>query len=193
MEEEASATPDKGELLIFLLLRPQFCAGFQELEEENTAMKIRIYSLFFSLGLLAAMLATAYRVQATLGESADSVESDREALSAARSATTFRKEYTIQEIDFDATIVREYVSPSGMVFAIAWNGLVHPDLTQLLGSYADEYERALAKAPREWDRSRHRVKTNQVVVEKWGHMRNLQGRAYAPALIPPGVSLDEIN
>jgi hypothetical protein len=37
------------------------------------------------------------------------------------------------------------------------------------------------------------VKTDGVVVEKWGHMRNLQGRAYAPALIPQGVSVDEIK
>jgi hypothetical protein len=37
------------------------------------------------------------------------------------------------------------------------------------------------------------VKTDSVVVEKWGHMRNLQGRAYAPALIPKGVNVDEIK
>jgi len=37
------------------------------------------------------------------------------------------------------------------------------------------------------------VRTDRVVVEKWGNMRNLQGRAYAPALIPPGVSIDEIK
>jgi hypothetical protein len=37
------------------------------------------------------------------------------------------------------------------------------------------------------------LKANNVVVEKWGHMRNLQGRAYAPALMPQGVSVDEIR
>jgi len=37
------------------------------------------------------------------------------------------------------------------------------------------------------------VKTDGVVVEKWGHMRNMQGRAYAPALIPKGVNVDEIK
>ena len=140
-----------------------------------------------------AIFATAHRVQATLGESADSVKSDREVLSAVPSIIMVRNGYTVQEIDSDSTIVREYVSPSGIVFAIAWNGLVHPDLTQLLGSYAGEYERALQQAPREWDRRRLLVKTNRVVVEKWGHMRNLQGRAYVPALIPPGVSVDEIK
>lgn len=156
-------------------------------------MKTKIYSLLFGLVLSVTIFATAHRVQATLGESADSVGSDREALSAVPSAITVRNGYTVQEIDFDSTIVREYVSPSGIVFAIAWNGLVHPDLTQLLGSYAGEYEQALQQTPLEWDRRRLLVKTNRVVVEKWGHMRNLQGRAYVPALIPPGVSIDEIK
>jgi len=156
-------------------------------------VKRRLYVLFLYLGLSVAIFATAQRVQATLGESADSIASDRKALSAVRHAMTVRNGYTVQEIDSDSTIVREYVSPSGVVFGIAWNGLVHPDLTQLLGSYAGEYEEALRQTPRKHGRRSLQVKTNRVVVEKWGHMRNLQGRAYAPDLIPPGVSVDEIK
>ena len=89
--------------------------------------------------------------------------------------------------------MREYVSPSGVVFGIAWSGLVPPDLTQLLGSYAPEYQEALQQTPRQKGSRHLRVETPGVIVEKWGHMRNLQGRAYAPALIPPGVSVDEIK
>ena len=37
------------------------------------------------------------------------------------------------------------------------------------------------------------IRTDRVVVEKWGQMRALQGRAYLPAMIPPGVSLEEIK
>jgi hypothetical protein len=156
-------------------------------------MKIRIFSLFLGLGLSIALFATCRQVHAALGESAYSVEMDREALSAVPSANEARNGYTVQELDTDSTMIREYISPSGVVFAIVWNGLVHPDLTQLLGSYADEYETALQQTSLEPDRSRLRVQTNRVIVEKWGHMRNLQGRAYAPALIPPGVSIDEIK
>ena len=156
-------------------------------------MKTRIYFLLFFFGLSAAIFATAYRALAALGESTDSVKSDREALSAVRSAITVRNGYTVHEIESDSTTVREYISPSGIVFAIAWNGLVHPDLTHLLGSYASEYQRALKQTPRQPDRRRLRVKTDGLVVEKWGHMRNLQGRAYVPALIPLGVSVDEIE
>jgi len=156
-------------------------------------MKRRLYSLFLGLWFLAATFATAPGVQATLGESADSIDSDRKALSAVRCATRLRNGYTVQIIESDSAVIREYVSLSGVVFGIAWNGMLHPDLTQLLGSYAGEYQEAMQKTPRKPGQRRLQVKTNRVVVEKWGHMRNLQGRAYAPALIPPGASVDEIR
>lgn len=156
-------------------------------------MRVRVYSLFLGLGLLMTILAGGHRAEATLGEPAASVEVDREALSANPTGTASRNGYTVQEVESDSCIIREYVSPSRVVFAIAWNGLIHPDLTQLLGSYAGEYEATLLQTPREPGRSRLRVKTNRVTVEKWGHMRNLQGRAYVPALIPRGVSIDEIK
>ena len=157
-------------------------------------MKRKLYALFLCLGLSAAVLATAQQAQAGLGESADSIASDREALSAVHRASTVHHGYTVQEFASDATTVREYVSPSGIVFGVAWNGLTYPDLTPLLGSYAGEYQEALQQTPRQPGlRRHHAVRTDRVVVEKWGHMRNLQGRAYAPALIPPGVSIDEIK
>jgi len=157
-------------------------------------MKRKLYALFFCLGLSVAVLATAQRAQAGLGEPADSVASDRKALSAVQRATTTYNGYTVHEFASDATTVREYVSPSGIVFGIAWNGLAYPDLTPLLGPYDSEYQKALQQTPRQPGRRRYQaVRADRVVVEKWGNMRDLQGRAYAPALIPPGVSIDEIK
>ncbi len=154
-------------------------------------MKKIIYAL--CIGLFITTFGTVRFAHATLGESADSVMSDRKAMSAVPGATTFRNGYTIQEVKSDAVSVREYISPSGVVFGIAWSGLIHPDLTLLLGSYAGEYQEALKQTPRKHGRRFSQVRTNRVVVEKWGHMRHLQGRAYAPALIPSGVSIDEIK
>ena len=156
-------------------------------------MKRRLHALFLSLCFLAAALAAAPGVQAALGESADSIDSDRKALSAVRSVTTVHNGYTVHIIESASAVTREYVSSSGVVFGIAWNGMMHPDLSQLLGSYAGEYREALQQIPRVPGRRRLQVKTDRVVVQKWGHMRNLQGRAYAPALIPPGVNIDEIK
>lgn len=154
-------------------------------------MKKIIYAL--CMGLFITTFGTARSSQATLGESAESVMSDRKEISAVRGATTVHNGYTIQEVISDSVSVREFISSSGVVFGIAWSGLIHPDLTLLLGSYAGEYQEALKQTPRTHGRRFSRVRTNRVVVEKWGHMRHLQGRAYAPALIPSGVSIDEIK
>ncbi len=158
-------------------------------------MKRKVCVLLAGLGLMAATLAVVRQAGATLGESADSVSTDRKALSAVRRATTVQQGYTVQEITSDATKVREYVwPPGGVVFAIAWNGLMHPDLTTLLGSYAGEYQQALQNTPRQMG-VRHQTGTGKrVVVEKWGLYRETcRARAYVPALVPPGVSLDEIK
>jgi hypothetical protein len=162
--------------------------------KDPSIMKRKFYTFFLCLGLSVAVLAPAQRVQAGLGESADSIALDREALSAVHRASSVHNGYTVQEFASDATAVREYVSPSGIVFGIAWDGLAYPDLTPLLGPYDSEYQQALRQKPRKPGlRRHHAVRTDRVVVEKWGNLRNLQGRAYAPALIPPGVSIDEIK
>ena len=155
-------------------------------------MKIKLSVFFIAVGLCIVFSASR-EAQAVLGESADSITSDRKAFSAVQHSQVERSNYTVHEIVTDSTAVREYVSPSGIVFGIAWNGLVHPDLSSLLGAYAGEYREALRQTTRQRGRRHLRVKTDGVIVEKWGHMRNLRGRAYAPALIPQGVRVDEIR
>jgi hypothetical protein len=150
-------------------------------------------ALYLFVGLLAATLGTVQSVHATLGESADSVMADRKALSAVQAATTTHNAYTVQEISSDSVAVREYIAPSGVVFGIAWNGMIHPDLTLLLGSYTGEYQQSLRQTPRKPGRRFSQIKTDRIVVEQWGHMRNLHGRAYVPSLIPPGATIDEIK
>ena len=156
-------------------------------------MNLRFRNRFLYMGLLTALLFGSQQAYATLGERADSIAKDRQALSAAKAVTNNRSNYTVQVLTSDANVVREFLTPSGVVFAVAWNGLVHPDLTALLGSYAAEYQNARQQMPRRHGKKNLRVQSDRIVVETWGHMRNLQGRAYLPALIPAGVSIDEIH
>lgn len=156
-------------------------------------MKGRQYVLLLVLGFSMVVLGMAEQAHAILGEGVDSVESDRKTLSAVRGAITTHSSYTIHEISTATTVVREYVSPAGIVFAIAWNGITHPDLTGLLGRYAGEYEEALRQTPRNHGHRQLTVKANRIVVQKWGHIRDLRGRAYVPDLIPSGVSINAIQ
>jgi len=156
-------------------------------------MKRRLYALFLCLALAATAFASPRQALAALGKNADSVTADGKALTGVVRGTTARSGYAVQEVVSDANTVREFISPADIVFAIAWNGLSHPELRVLLGPYAGEYQQASKQTPRKPGRRSSQVKGGRVVVETWGHMRNLQGRAYVPALIPPGVSLDEIK
>jgi hypothetical protein len=156
-------------------------------------MKTRKLSgLLICLGLSFAFLLV-QQAYATLGESVDSIETNMKTLSAARSSTITSSKYSVHVFQTETITVREYVSPSGIVFGIAWNGLTYPDLTPLLGSYASEHQKAASHIKRQPGHKYVKVESDNVVVEKWGHMRNLQGRAYAPALIPQGVTTDEIK
>jgi len=147
--------------------------------------------LGLSLGLTICSLP--YQAQATLGESVDSVTVNKRALSAVRRIEKTASKYTVYESQYDTITIREYASSSGIVFGITWIGLTHPNLTPLLGSYASEHKKALSRVKRQHGSKHVKVKTDNIVVEKWGHMRKLQGRAYAPGLIPEGVSVDEIK
>jgi hypothetical protein len=156
-------------------------------------MASHVNIIVLSLYFLVAALVGAEITQAALGESVDSVEMDMKTISANNRVTTVQNSYTIHTINSNSTIVREYVSPSGVVFGIAWNGMIHPDLTTLLGTYFGEYQEALKQSPNTPGRRFSQLKTATVVVETWGHMRNVQGRAYVPTLIPKGVDVDEIK
>ena len=150
--------------------------------------RIIIFSALLALSLISCPPA-----DATLGGRADTVDADGRALQGVHRAATSHRGYTVQEVVADASTVREYLTPSGVVFGIAWNGNIHPDLEQLLGSYWGEYSAVRDAAGRKPGRRGRQVKTDNVVVEKWGHMRNLRGRAYLPSLVPTGVTSDEIK
>jgi hypothetical protein len=156
-------------------------------------MNLSPTSIFLCLSLLLVAPFGPGVAHATLGEKADSIAKDRKALSAVKKATTSHENYTVQEVASDATTVREYINPEGIIFAVAWDGMAHPDLTALLGSYASDYHSAKQKQPRRHGQKRSQVTGDKVVVETGGHMRNLRGRAYLPTLIPEGVALNEIK
>lgn len=155
-------------------------------------MRLQLFALTLIPGLLMAPLTFTSRAEAALGERATPVSAARKA-AASKESTAASSGYTVQEIKTGATNVREYITPSGIVFAVAWSGVSHPDLTPILGSYTSGYRQALGQAKKQRGQRRYKVSSDKVVVEKWGHMRNLQGKAYVPSLVPNGVNIYEIK
>jgi hypothetical protein len=101
--------------------------------------------------------------------------------------------YSIHELrEPTGTTIREFVSPRGEVFAVAWQGPYAPDLRQLLGDYFDTYVQASQAAPGARRRGRH-VDSGDLVVQSGGHMRFITGRAYLRSKLPDGVDPDAIH
>jgi hypothetical protein len=138
--------------------------------------------------LLSAM--AALPVQAALGGSEATVEADR--LQVAGTQRVLRSPaYTVHELQTPSgTVVREFVSPAGIVFGVAWQGPTMPDLRQVLGAYFDRYAEAATQR-----RARGPVTLAQpgLVVHSGGHARAFVGNAYIPEAVPQGVDTGAIR
>src|SRR5690242_1865270 len=84
--------------------------------------------LMFSLPALAA-----------LGRDASSLPNDQLHMRATLRSTQ-NQGYAVHELrDSAGSTVREYVSPQGRVFGVAWQGPFVPDFQQLLGTYYQQF------------------------------------------------------
>jgi hypothetical protein len=140
--------------------------------------------------LLFIILAVPARARAALGADAASVARDREALKGALTVTATAA-YEIHEMKVSTGVVREYLAPGGLVFAVTWQDRRAPDLRQLLGAWFDRYTRE-ARA----HRTGHHVlsiDTPDFAVSTVRFQRGFQGRVILPGLMPAGVNRDELR
>jgi hypothetical protein len=146
----------------------------------------RLVPRIAAIGILAATPCA----EATLGGTEASVQADQARLEATLQVMPAGK-LTIHELKTAGTTVREYVSPAGMVFGVAWQGAAFPDLRQLLGAYFDQY--LDAAAARHTRRAPVLIELPNVVVHSSGHMRAFAGKAYLPQSLPEGVVAEDIQ
>lgn len=129
---------------------------------------------------------------ATLGAQESTVQSDVVQAHASIKSSVDRLSYRVHEIQLSSgTLMREFVAPNGMVFAVTWRGPSRPDLRQALGKYFDAY--VSAPRPKFADRRHVFIRQGDLVVQSGGHMRALTGRAYLASAIPAGVDLGELQ
>jgi hypothetical protein len=151
-------------------------------------MKINLHRLVSA----TLFLLIADRALAELGGDAASVETDRARMKAAVARALPAQKYTVHEMQgTNGQVIREYVSPAGTVFAVAWSGPQMPDLRQLFGAYFGVYQQA-ARAKRAGRGPLH-ISQSDLVVHSGGHMRAFSGLAYVPQLVPQDVAISEIK
>jgi Protein of unknown function (DUF2844) len=131
---------------------------------------------------------------AALGGDVSSVHEDQAKMKSSLK-TTQAEAYTVHELkDSAGTVVKEYVSPAGKVFAISWHGPFIPNMQQFLGTYFQQFADA-AKAQRERGPGHRPVGINQpgLVFQNGGHMRSYFGKVYVPEMVPQGVNPNAIQ
>lgn len=152
----------------------------------------------------ALLLTLPLPMWATLGDNASSVLTDQ-----ARMKGTVRsvdnRTYVVHEITATSGAkVREFVTPGGAVFGVAWEGQQPPDLQQLLGPYYQQAKQARQaqaqlqdqNASQKTPRARRApvaIQTPGLVLYEGGHVRSFHGAAYIPQLIPQGVQASDIR
>lgn len=144
--------------------------------------------------VMAALVIVASPAWASLGGDTASIQADQVHMQGRR-RTTAAESYAVHEIQgASGTVVREYVSANGKVFAVAWQGPWMPDMRQLLGSYFDQYARAnQAQSGARMRRGPVLINEPGLVVQIGGHVRAFAGRAYVPEMLPSGVRAENIQ
>lgn len=171
-----------------LTIRWKDCAGG---EARPTGGHFRRYPL--ALAVAALLAGSAAPALAGLGGDASSIATDSAMLKGEVNVSTGNG-FTVHEIQLPTgTVLREYLSPAGKVFAITWNGPVVPDLKQTLGTYYEQFRTAVRSAPRGSGHHHLAVDQPDLVIRAHGHMRSLHGLVYVPSLLPANVSLSDIR
>jgi hypothetical protein len=151
-------------------------------------LRATLYGLTLTCLLLQGL---PHSARAALGGSSASIETDRVAMNGlTRPVATSALQK--QELQLPTgTVVTEYLTGNGAVYAVTWHGPALPNLRQLLGNYFANYQSA-ARQPV----VRHRVvrmSSPDIVIESAGKMRAFHGRAWVPALLPAGVTAADIH
>ncbi len=162
-------------------------------------MKLLIFRISsVGLGTLLGFCLTVTQPSwAVLGDNAASVLADQARMKGTLHSTD-RTSYVLHEITLaSGDKIREYVSPAGAVFAVAWDSQAPPNFQQLLGPYYQQAQQAAADkaAAQSADVQQPRrrgapiaIETPTLVFYQGGRPRSFHGQAYIPQLLPQGVT-----
>jgi hypothetical protein len=128
---------------------------------------------------------------AALGDNVSSVETDAQALHG-KHVMVNKTSYNLHQITMnDGSLVKEYVSPAGIVFGVSWQGHFIPNLQQLLGTYMTNLQQGQRT---NWVRRRSvTIQGDNFVFFSLGHLRYFHGLAYVPGLIPANLTPEVVK
>jgi hypothetical protein len=150
-----------------------------------------LFTSWFMVGI--AWLGLSCPALAALGGDVTSVAADQAHMKASREVKQ-AEGYEVHALRAPGgTVVSEYVSPSGRVFAVAWHGPFFPELQQILGTYFQQYSAGLQAEKKPHGHQPLILEQPGLVVQAGGHMGAYVGRAYIPEMLPQGLKVDQIK
>lgn len=150
----------------------------------STPFLTALAALCFAAGAAHAVLGEPVAASAATGASVGAKPS---ASAAGRMRALGAGVQVVETSSADGGVIREYVAPSGVVFAVSWSTRFKPRLDQLLGRYHAGYAAAAHEAASRPGMRRAAVlRADDLVVQSGGRMNAFTGRAWVPSLTPAG-------
>ena len=158
----------------------------------RAALRAPPLALALATMLVGLGLSVPPAAHAGLGEPVESVQRDHAALRGKALAVTPAATFDRHEITTaEGTLVSEYASHAGTVFAVTWSGRSLPDLKVVLGQHYGAY--AAATTGRRGNHHVFTIETADLVLHIRKLPRGFTGSAHVPALLPPGTAAADIR
>jgi hypothetical protein len=149
--------------------------------------------ILIAIGFSASQNLFSSKAFAALGGTDESVQADMKSMNLTRTISQ-HSNYSRHDLSTKSLLVHEFMGSDGKVFALAWSGSSHPDLSVVMGAHFSDFQKALTQA-----RQNHRgrrpinIDSGNFHLEMSGHMGALQGRAWLTSQIPQGVNRSDLQ
>jgi len=134
---------------------------------------IQIATAFFLAGLMPSIS------HAELGVNPDSVLTEQKEFNSQLTKNSQNGVMIYTQTLPSGTVVKQYASATGVIFALSWSGPNLPNLQALLGNYFKDYLAAIKQS-----RGAISVNTKNLVIQSTGMMGAFQGYALLPKQAP---------
>jgi Protein of unknown function (DUF2844) len=100
----------------------------------------------------------------------------------------------LESTDANQIRIRQYVGPTGQIYAVSWDGPAMPDIRALLGDWFGRYQQGATEAQASTGGLHSSsVEGSDLVVQSSVRLREFTGRAWLPAAMPADVTSTDIE
>jgi Protein of unknown function (DUF2844) len=100
----------------------------------------------------------------------------------------------LESTDANQIRIRQYVAPTGQIYAVSWDGPAMPDIRALFGDWFGRYQQGATEAQSSaGGLHSSSVEGSDLMVQSSVRLREFTGRAWLPGALPAGVTSADIE